>query len=156
MLGFAFNFGIIMAYSATTQHVPISAWYWYIIACIWTIAYDTQYAISDREFDLKLNVKSTAVLLGAYTQLFIVLLQAMVIIMLVAWGVIQNYHWPYYAINCINIALFLYQYRLITPPRQLNTDAGDMSQYAIKAFNHNHWVGLVIWLSILSQLSLIQ
>ena len=96
VLGVAFSWGILMAFTAQTESIPQPALLLFAANIIWTIAYDTQYAMVDRKFDLKIGVKSTAILFGDMDKYFIALFQVMFIISM--WVVGQQFElgWSYY------------------------------------------------------------
>ncbi len=80
VLGVAFSWGILMAFSAATEEVPQSAYLLFVANCLWTVAYDTQYAMVDREFDIEIGVKSTAILFGDADKIIIAGLQILFIL----------------------------------------------------------------------------
>ena len=80
-LGIAFGWGIPMAFTAHHEAVPLLGWYLLVLNILWTIAYDTMYAMSDREDDLKIGVKSSAILLGNADRAVVGVLQALVVAM---------------------------------------------------------------------------
>ena len=86
VLGIAFSWGILMAFSAATGDVPQSAYLLFIANCLWTVAYDTQYAMVDREFDIEIGVKSTAILFGDADKVIIGSLQVMFILAMILAG----------------------------------------------------------------------
>ena len=133
VLGIAYSFGILMAFSAATNEIPPAAYLLFIANCLWTIAYDTQYAMVDREYDLKIGVKSTAVLFGSADTLIIGLLQGLVIL---AWwlaGYRFELDWPDFAGVIAAAVLFIYHQTLIRDR---------LPEPCFKAFLHNRWVGL--------------
>ena len=139
VLGIAYSFGILMAFSAATNEIPPAAYLLFIANCLWTIAYDTQYAMVDREYDLKIGVKSTAVLFGSADTLIIGLLQGLVIL---AWwlaGYRFELDWPYFAGVIAAAVLFIYHQTLIRDR---------LPEPCFKAFLHNRWVGLVMFLGV--------
>ena len=139
VLGIAYSFGILMAFSAATNEIPPAAYLLFIANCLWTIAYDTQYAMVDREYDLKIGVKSTAVLFGSADTLIIGLLQGLVIL---AWwlaGYRFELDWPYFARVIAAAVLFMYHQTLIRDR---------LPEPCFKAFLHNRWVGLVMFLGV--------
>ena len=142
VLGLAFNWGIIMAFAAVMHAVPLLAWYVWGVAIIWTVAYDTMYALADREDDLKLGLKSTAIWFGRYDRLAIALLEGLMLLLLSALGGWYQFTAWYYAGLVVVLGLFLYQHRWLKTyqPRQ-----------CIWAFSHNHFVGCVIFLAFASQ-----
>jgi 4-hydroxybenzoate polyprenyltransferase len=139
VLGIAYSFGILMAFSAATNEIPPAAYLLFIANCLWTTAYDTQYAMVDREYDLKIGVKSTAVLFGSADTLIIGLLQGLVIL---AWwlaGYRFGLDWPYFAGVIAAAILFAYHQTLIR---------NRLPEPCFKAFLHNRWVGLVMFLGV--------
>ena len=84
-LGAAFSWAIPMAFMAVNQHVPLWAWWLYVANLAWTVAYDTQYAMVDRDDDLNIGVKSTAILFGRYDVVWIAVLQLLPISSSVLW-----------------------------------------------------------------------
>lgn len=138
-LGLAFNWGIIMAFSAIQETVPLTAWALYAAAILWTLAYDTIYAWADVQYDKKIGVKSTAVLFGNHIRLAIALLQTAMLSSLLALGIWQQAAWIYYLGLAICAGLFVWQHRTLQP--------NDIKR-CIKAFSDNHWVGLVIFLMV--------
>jgi 4-hydroxybenzoate polyprenyltransferase len=139
VLGIAYSFGILMAFSAATNEIPPAAYLLFIANCLWTTAYDTQYAMVDREYDLKIGVKSTAVLFGSADTLIIGLLQGLVIL---AWwlaGYRFGLDWPYFVGVIAAAILFGYHQTLIRDR---------LPEPCFKAFLHNRWVGLVMFLGV--------
>lgn len=139
VLGIAYSFGILMAFSAATNEIPPAAYLLFIANCLWTTAYDTQYAMVDREYDLKIGVKSTAVLFGSTDTLIIGVLQGLVIL---AWwlaGYRFELDWPYFAGVIAAAVLFIYHQTLIRDR---------LPEPCFKAFLHNRWVGLVMFLGV--------
>jgi 4-hydroxybenzoate polyprenyltransferase len=139
VLGIAYSFGILMAFSAATNEIPPAAYLLFIANCLWTTAYDTQYAMVDREYDLKIGVKSTAVLFGSADTLIIGVLQGLVIL---AWwlaGYRFGLDWPYFAGVIAAAILFAYHQTLIR---------NRLPEPCFKAFLHNRWVGLVMFLGV--------
>lgn len=86
VLGLAFSWAIPMAYAAESNQVPPEAWLLFVINALWTIAYDTQYAMVDRDDDVKIGIKSTAILFGRYDKTIIGLLQLSVLALLIVLG----------------------------------------------------------------------
>jgi 4-hydroxybenzoate polyprenyltransferase len=133
VLGAAFAWAIPMAFAAQTHHIPPIAWLLYLITVLWTIVYDTEYAMVDREDDKKIGLKTTALLFGKYDRLIIGLLQVAVIVLLSLIGV-------HYLALFIAAGLFLYQQYLIKDRTTSN---------CFKAFLNNNWVGSCIFLGVL-------
>ena len=139
-LGAAFSWSIPMAYSAVGQTPDLTCWLLYFGNLAWTVAYDTQYAITDREYDLKIGVKSTAILFGRYDLQIIGLLQACSLILIGAAFYRENILIPFGLIALFVVTLdFLYQ-TVKTKDRN--------PQICFWAFRHNRWVGLIIFIGI--------
>jgi len=142
-LGISFGgWSVPMAFAAETGKLPRVAWVLYIAAVIWAAIYDTIYAMIDREDDLKIGVKSSAILFADMDKLIIFVMQAMMIWALVLAG--QSMHfgeWYYAGLSAAGL-LFLYQQWLI---RDRNP-AG-----CLRAFLNNQYVGMVIFVGILLQ-----
>lgn len=139
-LGFAFAWGVPMAFAAELQAVPISAWALFFVAALWPIIYDTIYAMVDRADDMKIGVKSTAILFGRQTPLIIAILQLIWIISLIGVGLLFSLQWPYFISVGLASALFIYQLWLIYEADRLN---------CFKAFLNNQWIGMIIFLGVL-------
>ena len=139
-LGVAFAWSIPMAFTATTNEYPTPiAWLIFTCAVIWTTAYDTIYAMADREEDIKIGVKSTAILFGPMDKFTIGLMQILVLSCLVLIGVNINMSLVYYAAIAVGACLFIYQQLLI---RHRFADR------CIYAFLNNQYFGLVIFIGI--------
>lgn len=139
VLGAAFSWAIPMAFGAVLGYVPLEAWLLFCANVCWTVAYDTQYAMVDRDDDLKIGIKSTAVLFGNADRLIISLLQLATLGLLawVGWRVgLGGFFWLALAAMA---ATFLHQQRLI---RHQERDA------CFQAFLNNHWSGLLIFAGI--------
>lgn len=139
-LGAAFAWAIPMAFAAELGAVPLIAWVLYITKLVWTVAYDTQYAMCDREDDLRIGVKSTAVLFGDSDRHIIGGLQLMTLLLLGMVGLLANLHWPWFVGVAIAGGLFAYQ-QWLTKDRD--------RWLSFTAFLNNQWVGLVLFLSLL-------
>lgn len=139
-LGAAFSWSIPMAYTAVGADLNLTCWLLYFGNLAWTVAYDTQYAITDREYDLKIGVKSTAILFGKYDIEIISLLQAMSVLLIGFALYIENLLMPFgfIALACVT-ADFVYQW---TKTRDRDP------QRCFWAFRHNRWVGLIIFVGI--------
>lgn len=140
ILGFAFSWGILMAFAAITNTLPLSAWLLFLASVLWTITYDTEYAMTDRDDDLKIGVKSTAILFGKHDRFIIALLQSAMLTVLIYLGIYLKLHWVYFLSLGVAAIIFIYHQKLIA---QRNP------QSCLRAFLNNNWVGLVIFLGIL-------
>ncbi len=139
-LGAAFSWGMIMAFSEAQGEIPLVAWLLFIANLCWTVAYDTIYAMVDRDDDVKIGVKSTAILFGENDKRIIALLQLMTLSLLWVVGELLAFGWPYQLALVVVAALFSYQQLLIS-----NRERDGCFQ----AFLHNHWIGLIIFFGIL-------
>ncbi|SMY36987.1 4-hydroxybenzoate octaprenyltransferase [Photobacterium andalusiense] len=139
VLGAAFGWSIPMAYAAQSGTLPAVAWLLFVANILWTIAYDTLYAMVDRDDDLKVGIKSTAILFGRFDKLIVGLLQLATIILLIAIGGILQLSQGYYWALLIASALFVYQQMLIQ---------GRQREQCFKAFLNNNYVGMVIFIGI--------
>lgn len=138
-LGAAFGWAIPMAFVATTGGVPAIGWLVFAVTVLWAGVYDTVYAMVDRDDDLKLDVRSTAILFGRNDRLIVGILQALVLGGLVATGLMTTPGWPYWIGLAIGATLFLYQQWLI---RDRDREA------CFKAFLNNNWFGLAVFAGI--------
>ncbi|WP_445357876.1 4-hydroxybenzoate octaprenyltransferase [Microbulbifer sp. ANSA002] len=139
VLGAAFSMGIPMAFAAVTGEVPPQAWLLYVANLLWTLCYDTFYAMVDRDDDLKIGVKSTAILFGEMDRAMTATLQLLVLMALMLIGQRFGLGAIYYLAVTAIAALFAYQQWLI---RNRDREA------CFKAFIHNNWVGLVFFAGI--------
>ncbi len=138
-LGIAFSFSIPMAFAAETNAVPLLSWLLMFTNILWTIAYDTEYAMIDYKDDLTIGIKSTAILFGKYNSLIIGILQATMLLILITIGIWQSLSWVYYLSLVVAAGLMCYQQQLIYSQ---NTDN------FFRAFLNNNWVGLIIFIGI--------
>jgi 4-hydroxybenzoate polyprenyltransferase len=138
-LGAAFSWSIPMAYAAQTGAVPRLAWLLFIANILWTTAYDTMYAMVDREDDLKIGIKSSAILFGDADCAMIGLMQTMTLLALLLVGLdIQMSHWYYFGLG--GAAMFaLYQQVLISDREP---------QACLRAFLNNNYFGMSVFLGI--------
>ncbi|KFC05369.1 4-hydroxybenzoate polyprenyltransferase [Trabulsiella guamensis ATCC 49490] len=139
VLGAAFGWSIPMAFAAVSESLPLSCWLMFLANILWAVAYDTQYAMVDRDDDLKIGIKSTAILFGQYDKLIIGILQVAVLALMVAIGIMNHLGWAFYWSVAVAGALFVYQQKLI---KDRERDA------CFKAFMNNNYVGLVLFLGL--------
>ena len=145
-LGAAFSWSIPMAYTAVGQTPDLTCWLLYFGNLAWTVAYDTQYAITDREYDLKIGVKSTAILFGKYDIEIISLLQALSIVLIGSALYLEDLLMPFGLVAMLAVAAdFIYQW---------TKTKGRDPQLCFWAFRHNRWVGLMIFIGIFMALTL--
>jgi 4-hydroxybenzoate polyprenyltransferase len=139
VLGLAFSWGIPMAFAAVSGELPVGLWLLVAANFLWTVVYDTKYAMVDREDDLVVGIKSTAILFGRADRVIIALLQ---VACLACWWLAGN-HFELGAIYRVSllvvVGLFGYHLYLI---RNQDRDA------CFRAFRHNNWVGLTVFLGI--------
>ncbi len=139
-LGIAFGFGIPMAFAALTGEVPAVAWLMLLANIFWALAYDTEYAMVDREDDLKIGIRSSAIFFGRRDVAMIMMCYATTLVLMAAVGYIVELHWTYYIGIAIAAIIALYHYKLIKN-RERNA--------CFKAFLHNNWFGAAIFLGFL-------
>lgn len=139
VLGAAFGWSIPMAFAAVSESVPLSCWIMFLANILWAVAYDTQYAMVDRDDDVKIGIKSTAILFGRFDTLIIGILQVAVMVLMASIGWLNGLSWVYYATVLIAGGLFVYQQVLI---------AGRERDACFKAFMNNNYVGLVLFLGL--------
>ena len=139
-LGIAFGWAIPMSFSAQTNYIPHVAWVMYLAVVLWALVYDTMYAMVDKEDDLKIGVKSTAILFGSYDRHIMAFLQLIIIGLLIIVGQMKHLSWPYYGGILVATGLFVYQQKLIY--------YRDKTQ-CFKAFLNNNWFGMVVFIGLL-------
>ena len=142
-LGLAFSWSIPMAWAAQANELPVMVWYIFVINVIWTIAYDTQYAMVDRDDDLKIGIKSTAILLGHFDKLMIGLLQLITMAMLIALGWWYGLGISYCLGLVVAGSLFIFQQYLIHNRQR---------DECFRAFLNNNYVGMAITVGLLIEL----
>ncbi|MEZ9493282.1 4-hydroxybenzoate polyprenyltransferase [Vibrio splendidus] len=134
-LGLAFSWAIPMAWAAQTNELPSVVWFIFIINALWTIAYDTQYAMVDRDDDLKIGIKSTAILFGRFDKLIVGFLQLVTLAMLIALGMHYQLGDAFYWALLVAGGLFVYQQHLM---RHRDRDL------CFQAFLNNNYVGMAV------------
>ena len=137
VLGAAFGWAIPMAFMAVLETVPAYAWWLFVANLLWTVAYDTMYAMVDRDDDLQIGVKSTAILFGKNDVRIVMLLQATALIILWCIGFVIDATWFYYGAILFSALLCIRQYQLIKRRQR---------EGCFKAFLENHYIGLAITL----------
>jgi 4-hydroxybenzoate polyprenyltransferase len=135
-LGIAFSFGIPMAYAATFNEVPQIAWWLLLLNLFWVIAYDTEYAMVDRDDDRKLGLKTSAIAFGRFDVIAIMSCYAIYIAGMAYAGVGREAGTIYYAGLAVAAACAAWHWRLI---RNRDRDG------CFRAFLHNHWLGLAVF-----------
>ncbi|MEY0232406.1 4-hydroxybenzoate octaprenyltransferase [Providencia manganoxydans] len=139
VLGAAFGWSIPMGFSAVSESLPLVCWLLFLVNILWSVIYDTQYAMVDRNDDLKIGVKSTAILFGQYDKLIIGILQVVMVGVLVAIGLLANLGIAYYVALLLSGLLFVYQQKLM-----VNRERAP----CFKAFMNNNYVGFILFVGI--------
>jgi len=139
VLGAAFGMSVPMAYSAQTGTLPIASGIIFLASLVWTLIYDTLYAMADREEDIKIGVKSTAILFEKYDQNIITLLQILLILIFIAMGNIFNLGLIYY-FSLIIIVFFMIYHQFLMRKRQ--------NSLYFKAFINNNYIGMTVFTGI--------
>ncbi|QSR36898.1 4-hydroxybenzoate polyprenyltransferase [Marinobacterium iners] len=145
VLGAAFGWAIPMAFTATQETLPLTAWLLYLAKLLWTVAYDTQYAMVDRDDDLKIGVKSTAVLFGRHDRLIIALLQLATLVVMLWVGQIEQLGLWYWLGLAGAATLFVYQHWLIRARERMP---------CFRAFLNNHYAELLVLLGLILEYAL--
>ena len=139
VLGVAFGMSVPMAFSAQTGSIPLSAAWIFLATILWTLIYDTFYAMADRDEDIKIGVKSTAILFEKYDQMFITLLQILLIIVFVVIGNLFDLGSIYY-FSLVIILIFMIYHQLLMKKRQ--------KELFFKAFLNNNFIGMTAFIGI--------
>ncbi|UKA06384.1 4-hydroxybenzoate octaprenyltransferase [Photobacterium damselae subsp. damselae] len=139
VLGVAFGWSIPMAYAAQSGQLPLAAWLLFAANILWTIAYDTQYAMVDRDDDLKIGIKSTAILFGRFDKMIIGMLQLGTLLLLTAVGGVLGLSQIFYWFLLLAAMLFVYQQMLIKQRQR---------EDCFRAFLNNNYVGMVICIGL--------
>lgn len=140
VLGMAFSWSIPMAYAAVSESLSLTCWLLFIANLLWTIAYDTMYAMVDRDDDLRIGVKSTAILFGQNDKRYIALMQLLTLFLLVVVGWLNHTTMIYFSTLLIAAGFFLYQQWLIRNRERMA---------CFRAFLNNNWVGMIIFIGLL-------
>ena len=139
VLGVAFGMSVPMAFSAQTGSIPLSAGWIFLATIVWTLIYDTFYAMADRDEDIKIGVKSTAILFEKYDQIFITFLQILLIIVFVVIGNLFDLGSIYY-FSLVIILIFMIYHQLLMKKRQ--------KELFFKAFLNNNFIGMTAFIGI--------
>ena len=126
-----------MAFTAITGEMPpLIAWLLFMAALLWTTAYDTMYAMCDREDDLKIGIKSSAILFGQHDRLIIGILQVLTLVLLGVVGILANRGYWYWLGLLVASGFGVYQQWLIRKREPMPS---------LRAFLNNHWLGMAIF-----------
>ena len=139
VLGIAFNFGIVIAFAAVQGSVPAVAWWMWLGNMFWVLAYDTEYAMVDRDDDLKIGIKTSAITFGRFDVAAVMGCYAMTFALIGYAGFRLHMGWPFYAGLAGAVGLAGYHYTLIRGRERMR---------CFKAFLHNNWVGASIFVGI--------
>lgn len=139
VLGVAFGMSVPMAFSAQTGSIPLYAGWIFLATIVWTLIYDTFYAMADRDEDIKIGVKSTAILFEKYDQIFITFLQIILIIVFVVIGNLFDLGSIYY-FSLVIILIFMIYHQLLMKKRQ--------KELFFKAFLNNNFIGMTAFIGI--------
>ena len=139
VLGVAFGMSVPMAFSAQTGSIPLSAVWIFLATIVWTLIYDTFYAMADRDEDIKIGVKSTAILFEKYDQIFITFLQILLIIVFVVIGNLFDLGSIYY-FSLVIILIFMIYHQFLMKKRQ--------KELFFKAFLNNNFIGMTAFIGI--------
>jgi 4-hydroxybenzoate polyprenyltransferase len=141
VLGVAFSFGIPMAYAAVQGHVPLQAWLLLLGNLFWVLAYDTEYAMVDRDDDLRIGIRTSAITFGRFDLLAVVTCYALALALLGWVGLLEGLGPAYFSGLAVAAALAAYHYSLI----RSRTREG-----CFRAFNHNNWLGAAVFGGVLA------
>jgi 4-hydroxybenzoate polyprenyltransferase len=139
-MGAAFGWSVPMAYAAQTDSLPKMAWLLYVATLVWAVAYDTMYSMVDRDDDLRIGVKSTAILFGDYDCLMIGIFQLLFLLAMLLVGVDLGFSAIYFVALGVAALLLVYQQFLIYDR---------VPEHCFIAFLNNHWVGAIIFFGII-------
>lgn len=138
-LGIAFGWAVPMAFAAQQNTTPAVAWVMYLAVVLWALVYDTMYAMVDKDDDLKIGVKSTAILFGDYDRPIMAVLQLIILGLLITVGLMQQFGWAYYLGLTVAAGLSVYQQKLIFQRDK---------KRCFQAFLNNNWFGLAVFVGI--------
>lgn len=140
VLGAAYSWGILMTFTAQTGFLPWYSWLLFFANLAWTVGFDTYYAMSDREDDLKIGIKSTAIAFGQHARIITFILQCINIVGFLIVGLYLGFNIYFYIGLIIALLCFLWEYRATASLDPL---------CCFKAFLHNHWAGFAIFVSVI-------
>ena len=141
-LGVAFGFGIPMAFAAVNDYIPPLAWILLAANVFWAIAYDTEYAMVDRDDDVKIGIKSSAIFFGQYDVIAVIVCYAIMLGLLAYVGRFMGFGKFYFVGLAAALGLVFWQYQLIK--KRVKADC-------FNAFLANNWIGIVIFVGLVAQ-----
>jgi 4-hydroxybenzoate polyprenyltransferase len=140
ILGVAFSFGIPMAFASVKNTVPFEAGLWFIGNLFWVLAYDTQYAMVDRDDDLRIGLRTSAITLGRFDVAGVMCFDSLSILMWILAGRAQQMGWPFYLALLAAGGMMIWHYSMI----RFRSREG-----CLKAFSKNHWIGLMMFMGVI-------
>ncbi|HET7794455.1 MAG TPA: 4-hydroxybenzoate octaprenyltransferase [Rhizobacter sp.] len=147
VLGVAFSFGIPMAFAAVRGEVPALAWVLLLGNLFWVLAYDTEYAMVDRDDDLKIGIRTSAITLGRFDVAGVMAFYAIFVAVWAAVGVQLALGWPYFAGLAVAAGIAAWHYTLIR---------GRTREGCFRAFRLNHWLGFAVFAGVALQYALMR
>lgn len=138
-LGIAFGFGIPMAYAAIQNDLPLTAWMLLAANVFWAIAYDTEYAMVDRDDDLHIGIRTAAITFGSWDVTAVMTCYAIMLALLTLTGMLEQLGPPYFAGLVVAAGFMLHHYKLIR---------GRSREGCFAAFQHNNWVGGAVFVGL--------
>jgi 4-hydroxybenzoate polyprenyltransferase len=139
VLGLAFGFGIPMAFAAHTNHVPWQAWMLLLANVFWALAYDTEYALVDREDDLKVGIRTSALTFGRFDVFAIMMCQGLFLLTMLWVGRLFRLGWHFNVGIGVAAVLIAFQYGMIRDRKPSD---------CFRAFKQNNWIGAVLFAGI--------
>ncbi|MEE3003205.1 MAG: 4-hydroxybenzoate octaprenyltransferase [Pseudomonadota bacterium] len=139
ILGIAFSVSILMVYSTVCGTLTMEAWQIFTISTLWSVIYDTQYALVDKEDDLKLGLRSSAILFGKLCHQIIAILQKLFFCLWLNLGIKHNFNTQFYMFLSLAALLGIYQQYLIMT---------NIRENSFLAFQNNKWVGLLLLIGV--------
>jgi 4-hydroxybenzoate polyprenyltransferase len=144
-LGIAFGFGIPMAFAAVQDRIPILAWWMLAANIAWAIAYDTEYAMVDRDDDVRIGIRTSALTFGRFDVAAVMLCYGIGLAILAWIGTQQHYGVFYFGGLAVATGIAFYHWTLIRGRERMK---------CFKAFLHNNWIGAAIFAGIVAELNL--
>lgn len=138
-LGIAFGFGIPMAFASLQNQVPSTAWWLLLANIFWAMAYDTEYAMVDKEDDLKIGIKTAAITFGRFDVVAVMVCYFLLFVLMTFVGLNEGFKWPYYFALFVAFGISIYHWSLIKTRERAS---------CFKAFIHNAWLGAVIFVGV--------
>lgn len=138
-LGIAFSYGIPMAYAALTGAIPPIAWLLVAANLFWVLAYDTEYAMVDREDDLKIGIRSSAIFFGRFDVAAVMACYGSFLFLMIGIGLWSKLGWLYYLSLLIAMGIMVYHFKLIR---------GRSREGSFRAFLNNNWIGAVVFVGV--------